>query len=189
MTADESSPAASLVREWADFLITQSLCGPVLDLACGDGRNGLYLAARGLHVLFCDRSRESLDLVQRAALNANLVCDTRQLDLEVEGVNPLPEDRFGAVLVFRYLHRPLIANIRKSVCGGGIVIYETFTVEQPRFGKPSNPSFLLRSGELKAWFRDWSVLHYFEGILENPDRAVAQIVCRKPAAGGGNAAQ
>lgn len=178
--ADESSSAASLVRDWTDFLVTRSLCGPILDLACGDGRNGLYLAARGLRVLFYDRSRESLDLVQRAALHANLVCETRQIDLEVDGVNPLPENRFGAVLVFRYLHRPLIASIRKSLCAGGILIYETFTMEQPRFGKPCNPEFLLRPGELKSWFQGWEVLHYFEGILDNPHRAVAQIVCRRP---------
>ena len=59
-------------------------------------------------------------------------------------------------------------------------MYETFTVEQPRFGKPRNPDFLLKKGELRGWFEDWEVIDFFEGIREGPERAVGQIVCRKP---------
>jgi hypothetical protein len=53
-------------------------------------------------------------------------------------------------------------------------------VDQAQFGKPRNPDFLLKPGELMNWFKDWHVLHHFEGIQENPKRAIAQIVCRKP---------
>jgi hypothetical protein len=69
--------------------------------------------------------------------------------------------------------------MRKALRRGGILIYETFTVEQPKFGKPHNPDFLLRPGELYEWFGDWETIHAFEGIKDNPRRAVAQIVCRK----------
>jgi hypothetical protein len=99
--------------------------------------------------------------------------------LEQEGVNPLPEDSYGGVLVFYYLHRPLIFCIKKALKPGCILIYETFTIEQPKFGKPHNPAFLLRPKELLEWFNSWEVLHYFEGIKEDPRRGVAQIVCRK----------
>ena len=100
--------------------------------------------------------------------------------LEREDVNPLPEDSYGAVLVFRYLHRPLIPFIKKALRNSGLLLYETFTVEQRRFGKPQDPGFLLRPGELLKMFEHWEIVHYFEGIMENPTRAVAQLVCRKP---------
>jgi len=101
-------------------------------------------------------------------------------------VNPLPSDAYGAILVFRYLHRPLLECIRKALKNGGLLIYETFTVDQLKFGKPRNPDFLLNSGELLQTFGDWEVIHYFEGIRENPTRAVAQMICRKPAAAFGH---
>ncbi len=50
----------------------------------------------------------------------------------------------------------------------------------PAMAPPHNPDFLLKPGELSGWFKDWQVIHYFEGLLENPQRAMAQIVCRKP---------
>jgi tellurite methyltransferase len=183
MTRNAPWQPAPLLRQWADILASGPSPGPILDLACGDGHNGLYLASRGLHVVFCDRSEESLEQVRQAGRLARLTVETRQIDLEAEGVNPLPEKRFGAVLVFRYLHRPLIPCIRKSLCDGGNLIYETFTVEQRQFGRPNNPNFLLQPGELRRWFEDWDILHSFEGIMEDPLRAVAQIVCRKPMAG------
>ena len=82
-------------------------------------------------------------------------------------------------MIVTYLHRPLIPCIKKALKQGGLLIYETFTIEQPQFGKPHNPAFLLRPQELFEWFNQWEVLHYFEGIKEGPRRAVAQIVCRK----------
>lgn len=180
MTLIANLQPAILVRQWADLLVSESFRGPVLDLACGDGHNGLYLACRGLHVVFYDRSEESLGLVRETGRQAHLQMETRQIDLEVEGGNPLPEERFGAVLVFHYLHRPLIPCIRKSLCEGGMLVYETFTVDQPRFGRPNNPDFLLNRGELKEWFQDWDILHYFEGVLGDPEHAVAQLISRKP---------
>jgi hypothetical protein len=61
----------------------------------------------------------------------------------------------------------------------GVLIYETYTVRQPQFGKPHDPDFLLKPEELRDWFVDWEIIYYFEGIKENPKRAIAQIVCRK----------
>ena len=62
-------------------------------------------------------------------------------------------------------------------------MYETFTKDQVRFGRPHNPEFLLKPGELLDWFGEWQRIHYFEGVRENPPRAVAQLVARKPADG------
>jgi SAM-dependent methyltransferase len=127
-----------------------------------------------------DNSEDALARARGLAEEWGVSAEFVRVDLEQEGVNPLPPDTFGAILVFRYLHRPLVPCIKKGLKEGGLLFYETFTIDQPPFGKPRNPDFLLESGELPGWFQDWEVIHSFEGILDRPKRAVAQIVCRKP---------
>jgi tellurite methyltransferase len=152
---------------------------PVLDLACGDGHNGIFLALKGFSVVLADRSEEALMQSRRNAQSAGVTVQFRQVDLEQKDLNPLEGLTFSAVLVFRYLHRPLIPCIKKSLKPGGILLYETFTTEQIRFGKPKNPDHLLKPGELLSWFREWKVFHTFEGIIGDPPKAIAQLVCRK----------
>jgi SAM-dependent methyltransferase len=170
----------SLLTEHLGLFAEGPLKGPVLDLACGDGHNGIYLATKGLAVVLADASGEALGKARRLAEGRGLRVSFWQVDLEGGKDNPLQEDAYGAILVFRYLHRPLIPCIRKALTQGGLLMYETFTVDQRRFGRPRNPDFLLKPGELKEWFKQWQVIHSYEGIRENPERAVAQIVCRKP---------
>ena len=156
---------------------------PILDLACGDGHNGIFLASKGFSVVLADRSEEAL---AQAALNAQAAgasVQFWQVNLEQEGVNPLEGRTFSAVLVFRYLHRPLIPCIARSLKQGGILMYETFTREQARFGKPKNPDHLLKAGELLSWFHDWDVIYTFEGIMGTPLKAIARLVCRKAQGG------
>lgn len=150
-----------------------------MDLAAGKGQNGLFLAGLQLPVVLADRSVEALETARTTAQDRGLTAHFWEVDLET-GDNPLQEEHYRGILVFRYLHRPLIPCLRKGICPGGILIYETFTRDQPRFGRPHNPDFLLEPGELADWFQDWHTIHYFEGILQHPDRAMAQIVCRKP---------
>jgi tellurite methyltransferase len=177
----ELSPSA-LLRDYFYLFEGKDSPGPVLDLACGDCQNGIFAALCGLEVVCCDGAGERLAEAGRIAGEYGVHITTWEADLEIPGGNPLPEGRYGAILVFRYLHRPLIPSIRKALRPGGLLFYETFTAAQPRFGKPHNPEFLLQEGELLKWFEDWEVIHYFEGIKEDPPRAIAQIVCRKPGA-------
>jgi SAM-dependent methyltransferase len=153
---------------------------PILDLACGDGHNGIILAERGFQVVFADRSEEALAQVKRWADAENAAVDLWHIDLEAEPSDPFSGRTFSAILVFRYLHRPLIPAIRNALASSGILIYETFTEQQTLFGKPKNPDHLLRQGELLSWFRDWEILYSFEGIVGEPQKAVAQLVSRKP---------
>ena len=169
-----------LLLRFSSLLEDADLEGPVLDLACGSGENGLFLAGLGLPVVLADRSADALEEARRSAAQRGLTAEFWEVDLET-GANPLPEEYYRAVLVFRYLHRPLIPHLRRTLRKGGIVIYETFTVEQPKYGRPHNPDFLLQPGELAGWFQDWEIIHQFEGLLKDPPRAMAQIVCRKPA--------
>jgi SAM-dependent methyltransferase len=178
MVQHSFKPAPLLAEFWPIFQ-RAALLGPVIDLACGRGHNGLFLAANGIPVVLIDRSGDRLAHARRSSRQAGVAADIRPLDLEKAGSDPLADLAAGGIMVFRYLHRPLIAAIRRSIRTGGILMYETFTQDQRRFGKPRNPDFLLQPQELEDWFRDWEILHYFEGIKEAPARAVAQIVCRK----------
>jgi len=153
---------------------------PILDLACGDGHNGLFLAAQGFSVVLADRSEESLKQAGDTAASLGLTVTIRQIDLETENSDPFQNEFFSAVLVFRYLHRPLIPVIKRAIRKGGLLIYETFTIEQAQFGKPKNLDHLLKPGELRSWFQDWEIIHSFEGLTENPRKAIAQLICRKP---------
>lgn len=172
-------PHNPLLERFAPLLLDEHLKGPILDLACGEGQNGLYLAGLGLPVILADRDTTRLHPALQGAQARGQAISLWAIDLE-KGGNPLKKDHYRAILVFRYLHRPLIPCLRKGIRRGGILIYETFTRDQARYGPPHNPSFLLNPGELAGWFQDWPVIYYFEGLLENPTRAMAQLVCRKP---------
>lgn len=160
--------------------LNQSL--PVLDLACGTGRNGLVLAKQGIPVVFADRSAAALEAVKQHLVRNKLPGRIWQVDLELPDDNPLSGQTFNAIIVFRYLHRPLFPTLLDAVVPGGLVVYETFTVGNRRFGRPHNPDFLLLPGELKDLFKAWEIIFHSEGTLHNPDRAMARIVARKPIA-------
>jgi tellurite methyltransferase len=153
---------------------------PVLDLACGSGRNGLMLAELGIPVVFADKSSNALKTIERYLTENGLPGRAWEIDLEQSGVNPFPNDGYDAIIIFRYLHRPLFPALLDAIKPGGLVIYETFTIGNRQFGRPNNSDFLLQPGELTSVFQDWEVIYSFEGVLQNPDRAVARIVARKP---------
>jgi tellurite methyltransferase len=153
---------------------------PVLDLACGTGEEGLKLVNQGIPVVFADRSGTALEAVKQQIAGSDLPCRIWQVDLERVGINPFAGTYFGAIICFRYLHRPLFPALLDAVIPGGMVVYETFTTENRRYGRPNNPDFLLQPGELKALFKGWEVIHYYEGTQLNPERAIAQIIARKP---------
>ncbi len=157
----------------------EGLHGPILDLACGGGHNGIFLASRGHRVVLADVSEEALAQAKAQADEQGIKVTLWHVDLEKGEDNPLPEDSYVAILVFRYLHRPLMSGIKKALKKNGIIVYETFTVDQPRFGRPKNPDHLLKPRELLDWFRGWEVIYQFEGILQDPERSVGQIVGRK----------
>jgi tellurite methyltransferase len=179
MTQAELKPHP-LLQRFADILLREAPHGPVLDLASGNCHSGIFLAQRGFDVICCDISTAALNGATKTAGTVGVQVKTRQIDLERQGLNPLPQDHFAAILVFRYLHRPLLPHLRGALQRTGFLIYETYTVEQTKFGRPHNPDFLLKPKELLDTFTGWEVIHYFEGILPDPERAIAQIVCRKP---------
>lgn len=172
--------AAQLLRDHLDLLTSLENTMPVLDLACGDGRNGLLLAERGMNVVFADKSESALAGIDAHLKQVSQPGSSWQVDLEATDINPLANCQFSAILGFRYLHRPLFPALIAATMPGGLVVYETFTTENRRFGRPNNSDFLLRPGELEAIFQGWEIIYSYEGIRNNPQRMVAQLVARKP---------
>lgn len=162
MAAEPSPPSAFLL----EVLPCLGGCSPVLDLACGRGRNALAVAGAGHAVVGMDRDREAL-----RALPARVAAV--QADLEIGRGIPAATARFGAVLVFRYLHRPLAAEIERVLRPGGWLVYETFTTAQRELGHgPRRGEFLLAPGELPSLFPAISV-ERFEEVLTRGERPEA----------------
>jgi SAM-dependent methyltransferase len=154
--------------------------GRALDLGCGAGREAVYLAAFGWHVVGVDVLPDALERAQRLAARhapAIVPITWRCLDLERE---PLAvEQRFDLVMAFRYLHRPLLLRAAELLRPGGHVVWETFTtVHRARHGRPTRDEHVLHPGELRALFADpqWQIQAFEEGW--QGDRHTARIRAR-----------
>lgn len=162
--------------EWltlqADLL---PVTGRALDVACGSGRNALWLAARGLRVEAVDRDGPVIDRLRETARARGLPVDARVLDLET-GTPDIAAASFDVVVVTHYLHRPLFPVLLAALRPGGLLFYETFTRAQALRGKPSNPAFLLEPGELRRLVAPLHIVASREGAFDGRD--VASIVAR-----------
>ncbi len=153
--------------------------GRVLDVAMGSGRNAIYLAKLGFHVEGVDISPEAVTITLESARKAGVTIEAQMVDLESE--YQIEKDAYDAIICFNYLQRSLIPQIKDGLRKGGVVIYETFLVDQAQWGKPKNPDYLLKHNELLNMFRDFRCLRYREGIIENREdrRAIASILAKK----------
>ena len=151
--------------------------GPVADLACGRGRHALAVAGWGLPALGVDRNVRFLAELKRRAEALALPVQPIRADLEAEGFTPLRPGSCGAVLIFRFLYRPLAPLVEALLAPGGLLLYETFTqAGGGAEGGPSNPAFRLAEGELPGLFPGLQILSY----REQPDQGVASLAARKP---------
>lgn len=168
-----------LVARYLPQLSVLNARGPVLDLACGSGKNGLYLARQGLTVTLADINAEVLAEIHNTSVAEQLAVTLWLVDFE-NPENPPPARQFSAIIVYRYLHRPLSDWIKQSLLPGGLIIYSTFTHHQAAIGRPQRPAFLLQDNELLEIFNGWEVLHHWQGFTPAPTAAMAAIVARKP---------
>ncbi|MCG9697628.1 class I SAM-dependent methyltransferase [Shewanella sp. Isolate11] len=153
----------------------------VLDLACGSGRNGLYLAETGAQVTFIDRDLSRLEPIPANCLQLCVDLETDTPALEVAKAEYLAANQYDLILVFNYLHRPLFEQIKQAIKPGGFIVYETFINEQALHGRPKNPHFLLKPKELLQQFEQFAPLHYFEGNVGCEDKPCfkAQLIAQK----------
>ena len=153
----ESLDPSPWVVRWAP-LVTR---GPVLDVASGSGRHSKIFG--GLEVIAVDRDAQSIPGVRFV-----------KADLEDGSPWPFEGQRFGGIVVTNYLHRPLMPVLAQSLAEEGVLIYETFMLGNEKFGKPSNPNFLLRPGELLQAFAGLTVAAFEQGTTH---KAVVQRIC------------
>lgn len=164
----QPSPVSPWVKSHARLIAAG---GTVLDLAAGGGRHTRFFKDLGHPVLALDR-----DVSQLADLAGDPAVEIRAADLEDGSPWPLADRRFAGIVVTNYLHRPLLPLLAKALEPGGVLIYETFALGNARFGKPSNPDFLLRPGELLDFAEEhgFTVLAYHCGLVAAPRPAVLQ---------------
>jgi SAM-dependent methyltransferase len=165
------APPSAWVVRWSE-LVPRS--GSVLDVACGVGRHALYFANRGHVVKAIDR-----DIGAVAAIAAQTGIVPVRADIE-DAAWPCAGEAFAAVVVTNYLHRPLLPVLVDAVAPGGVLIYETFARGNERFGRPSNPAFLLQPGELLAAVRGrLRVIAYEDVQIDAPKPAMVQRICAR----------
>jgi SAM-dependent methyltransferase len=159
---DTVASPSSWIARWSEVIPK----GRVLDVACGSGRHSRYLLARGYQVTAVDREPQSIP-------GARFL----QADLEDGSPWPLPGERFQGIVVTNYLHRPLFALLEQSLAPGGVLLYETFMLGNERYGKPSNPAFLLRPGELWEAIAGLHCIAFEQGFAAQPKPAMIQRLC------------
>ena len=145
-------------------------------MAMGNGRNAIYLARMGFKVEGVDLSSEAVNNAIGAARKVGVTIKARVTDLE--GSYYIEKDAYDVIICFNYLQRSLIPQIKDGLRRGGIVVYETFIVDQAQFGKPKNPDYLLKHNELLNMFHDFRCLRYREGIIKS-HQAIASLIAEK----------
>jgi SAM-dependent methyltransferase len=179
MAHENPDPSPWMVR-WEPLIPA----GRVLDVACGHGRHARWLAARGREVDAVDRDAAAVEAL-RSVAGVDPLC----ADIE-HGPWPYAGRRYAAVVVANYLHRPLFPDLLEAVAKGGVLLYETFAAGNERYGKPSNPDFLLREGELLDVVRGkLRVVAYEDVLVERPKTALVQRICAVAPASWGTIAR
>ncbi len=132
--------------------------GNALDLACGLGRNALYLAELGWHVTAVDASWVAIDRLSKVALSRRLPIDCVTADLESAEFSIAPGS-YDLICDCYYLQRSLVPALRAGIRPGGIA-----ALELPLVPPPANPAFLVQPGEIRSWFDDWDIVECSEDV-------------------------
>jgi SAM-dependent methyltransferase len=172
-----------LLAEWEPKLAR----GRALDIACGAGRNSLFLAAGGWQVDAIDISPVGLARAEATAASRGLCIHWIEADLEVDSGPVLPRGRYDLIVMTRYVNRPLFPLLPASLECSGTFICEQHLDSAEDVSGPKSPDFRMRHNELLhavigSKRRDYSVLYYREGLVTDPDgrdAALAQLVMRR----------
>jgi SAM-dependent methyltransferase len=170
----------SLLAEWMPRLPR----GRALDVACGTGRNALYLAANGYAVTALDISRVALDRGRRAADERGLTVEWLCADLDDDLERALPPGGFDLVVWARYVHKTLMRHLVARLGLGGALVCEQHLKTDAAVAGPSSAEFRLAPGELRRSAQGLALDHSYEGLVVDPDGrtvALAQLVGRKTA--------
>ena len=162
----------ALLAEWLPRIPR----GRALDVACGAGRNALYLAASGFTVTALDISRVALQRGRSAAAERGLGVEWLWADLDEDLESALPAGPFDLIVWVRYVHRALMPHlIARLAAGGALVCEQHLKTDEPVAG-PTSAEFRLAPGELRRSAQTLHIEHDYEGLTVDPDgRSVALV--------------
>ncbi|HEX3073755.1 MAG TPA: methyltransferase domain-containing protein [Ignavibacteriales bacterium] len=149
--------------------------GRALDIAMGFGRNSVYLAKMGFTVEGVDISSEAVRQARELARQNSVTIQALEVDLEKD--HYIQPENYDVIICFNYLQRSLFPLIKAGLKAGGVIVYETFIIDQARLGHPRNPDYLLHYNELLNLFRDFRCLRYREGLIDG--KAIAGLIAEK----------
>lgn len=163
----------AFLREHVDILPQ----GKALDIAMGEGRNAVFLAKNGFDVDGCDISEIAVEKAGELAKEQDVTIHAFVADLETY---KLPKNTYDVIACFYYLQRDLIPQMKEALKPGGMIIYETYTIENQErgFEGPKNKEYLLKPNELLDLFKDLKIIYYRELVLNNK-KAVASLIAKK----------
>ncbi len=150
-----------------------------LDIACGNGRNSVFLAKLGYQVDAIDISDVAVDWLKAKAARQKLALFPVHQDLDNVS---FPDDYYQVVCNFYFLNRHLFPEMIKALSSEGLLFFETFTQDHLAFNPKMNPDFCLYRNELLAAFQSLHILHYREFVIEDKQgkpRAIAQLMAQK----------
>jgi len=156
--------------------------GRALDVACGVGRNAIYLAECGWRVTAVDYSKIAIEILLNRASELNLQVDALIADLETDEFKIEP-DSYDLIVNCCYLQRDLFPAIKSGVNVGGVVIAIIAMLDNDPQVKPMNREYLLEPGELRTQFAGWELLYDAERKTGAGKRAMAEIVARRNSVG------
>lgn len=176
---EQRTHPSALVADWTPKLAL----GRALDVACGAGRNALYLAAAGCEVDAIDISSAALERARSAAVKRHLSIRWSELDLDDDPQTVLPDERYALIVWIRYVNRGLMPALLRRLQGGGHLICEQHLAAPADVVGPKSLDFRLQPGELSAAAAGLETVFYREGPVVDPDgrtAALAQLVARMP---------
>jgi tellurite methyltransferase len=169
----------ALLAEWLPRLQR----GRALDVACGAGRNALFLAANGYAVTALDISGVALERGRRSATERGLTIEWLRADLDDDPARVLPAGPFDLIVWVRYVHRTLMPHLVARLAAGGALLCEQHLLTGEAVAGPTSTHFRLAPGELLAAAHGLRIEHSFDGPAVDPDGrsvALAQLI-GKPA--------
>jgi 2-polyprenyl-3-methyl-5-hydroxy-6-metoxy-1,4-benzoquinol methylase len=149
--------------------------GKVLDVAMGEGRNGVYLATKGFQVVGVDISPKGLEKAQKLAAEKHVAIETKAVDLEHYQLEP---DGYEVVVCTYYLQRDLVPQIKAALKSGGVAVIETYNTDYLKHNPRFRREWALERNELLEWFKDFKILRY--QAVDDGKEAYSSIIAQKP---------